>query len=215
MAFAWVGFIEDGPVYDFGPHGSIALFLSYAQSIGAVVQNLNKQHGSPPAGGVFGAGTGWIDFRLPPEFEQVQVRFRNVNDLGLVELYLGGVKMYTANPTSTVITRVMDYTYGDTLRILDSGNSVIHFNLIVTLSKNSSRCEPCVAGEFRTMEMDPIRCASCPLHASLTEGSSICECNVGRTMNVRNQCVLCEAGSHKIARGNHACSLCAAGKYKQ
>ena len=161
----WV--IENGPVYDFTPSDSIGSFLSYAQSIGAEVNNLHGQYSTSTEGGVYGDGDGWIDFRLPLEFEQVQVRFRNMNNRGRVELYLGGVKMYTANPTSTVNTRVMDYASGDTLRILDIGNSVIQYNLVITMSKNQSTCEPCAAAKFRTMETDPIRCASCPLHASL------------------------------------------------
>jgi len=53
---SWV--IEHGPVYNFQPHVSKDLFLSYAASIGAVVVNLNSQHGTAPDGGIFGAGTG-------------------------------------------------------------------------------------------------------------------------------------------------------------
>jgi len=98
---------------------------------------------------------------------------------------------------------------------------------------DKSACVECAEGKYYN-KLDPSHCLACsenrhsprgsvyetdcepcPLHASLTGGTSICECNAGRTMNVHNECLLCQAGSHKIARGNHACSLCAEGKFKR
>ena len=72
-------------------------------------------------------------------------------------------------------------------------------------------CPPCLAGTFMSTT-DALGCIACPTNAVSGEGStalSSCECPAGYTgdAGVGEDCVPCEAGTHKDVSGSATCTV--------
>eukprot|EP00439_Symbiodinium_sp_Y106_P052067 s3726_g6.t4 len=81
---------------------------------------------------------------------------------------------------------------------------------------NSSICDPCPNGTFRSEDMPSHTCRSCPLGHSSQQGTSKCrKCSVGAYGPAEGlrQCELCGPGSFTSAAGYSSCRTCPTGRF--
>jgi len=132
-------------VYDFTPYNDFTSWTNYATQIGAT-WDLELWYSTI---GVFKGGFGYIQLRLPNDYDNIKINYANPHTTDYTYIYIDTLQnLPTTVPTDNYKDRAApyesrtystSYTFGQYLKIVEYDNAVIGGDLIITFSKSQTK----------------------------------------------------------------------------